>query len=120
MKKVPKFKCVRNDANFICIYSNRSERCCINQWKAERCIGNLFFFFSYSFYLSLSLKYSLILDIFLFNQLDCWEGYIGENCRQPCPDERFGHFCLELCNCSGNEICDVRYGCLGNFYFCYI
>nr|XP_034330083.1 multiple epidermal growth factor-like domains protein 10 isoform X1 [Crassostrea gigas] len=67
-----------------CVAGKESERCCINQWKAERCI-------------------------------DCWEGYIGENCRQPCPDERFGHFCLELCNCSGNEICDVRYGCLANF-----
>lgn len=43
---------------------------------------------------------------------DCWEGYIGENCEQPCPDERFGHFCLGLCNCSVNEICDGRLGCL--------
>lgn len=59
MKKVPKYKCVKNDANFICRYSKRTGNCCINQRKAEQCIGILFYF-SNSFYLSL-LNHSLFL-----------------------------------------------------------
>ncbi|XP_065925953.1 multiple epidermal growth factor-like domains protein 10 isoform X1 [Magallana gigas] len=47
--------------------------------------------------------------------IDCWEGFIGVNCEEPCPHERYGQFCLGRCNCNGNEICDKTLGCIALF-----
>ncbi|XP_062607818.1 uncharacterized protein LOC134269626 [Saccostrea cucullata] len=42
---------------------------------------------------------------------DCWNGTYGNDCKHKCPQNRYGRFCLNRCNCAANESCHYATGC---------
>ncbi|XP_062566554.1 uncharacterized protein LOC134228875, partial [Saccostrea cucullata] len=44
----------------------------------------------------------------------CDPGKYGFNCSIPCPDNTYGRFCYGTCNCTPDELCDRKFGCLSN------
>lgn len=46
--------------------------------------------------------------------LECPAGTFSVNCNQTCPNNYFGHFCTEICNCSAHQYCDSVKGCTSN------
>lgn len=74
----------------------------------------MIFFFWPQFWLP-SFKFTLISIIqwclyFFQNNLECNDGYYGQDCILPCKYPRYGEKCQQTCNCMPFK-CNNLYGC---------
>lgn len=58
-------------------------------------------------------SFKAILWCLLYWKLAC-VGSFGINCSGRCPERFFGYGCLSRCNCSEDQICDSRDGCMAD------